>query len=170
MRSRFAAGAASALFLGLAALPARASAPFGAATPVRSKKGMVSAATRESVDAGAAAAFVLAVTYPQAGNLAGGGFAVVRTAEGGFYALDFRETAPAATWRNTYLDAGGGFRQMASRYGGLAVATPGTVRGLEALHRKFGRLPWRQLVAPAIALANTQSIRRSGRKNWSTSK
>ncbi len=167
MRSRFAAGAVSALFLGLAALPARASAPFGEATAARSKKGMISAATRESVDAGVrvlaaggdavdaaiAAAFVLAVTYPQAGNLAGGGFAVVRTAEGGFYALDFRETAPAATWRNTYLDSGGAFRQMASRYGGLAVATPGTVRGLETLHRKFGRLPWRRLLAPAISLA-----------------
>src|ERR1019366_5770010 len=74
-------------------------------------------------------------------------------AEGDFFALDFRETAPAATWRNTYLDAGGASRAQASRYGGLAGATPGTVRGLEALHRKFGRLPWGRLVAPAIALA-----------------
>jgi len=156
MRSRLVAGAAAALFLALAALSGRASMPLGEAPAARSKRGMVSAATRESVEAGArvlaegggavdaavSAAFVLAVTYPQAGNLAGGGFAVVRTAEGGFFALDFRETAPAATWRNTYLDAGGASRPQASRYGGLAVATPGTVRGLEALHRKFGRLPW----------------------------
>jgi len=128
---------------------------------------MVSAATPEAVEAGArvleagggavdaaiATAFVLAATYPQAGNLAGGGFAVVRTKDGGFFALDFRETAPAATWRNTYLDAAGAPRDMASRYGGLAVATPGTVRGLESLHRTLGRLPWARLVAPAVRLA-----------------
>ena len=167
MRSRPVAGAAAAFCLALAALSARASMPFGEAPAARSKRGMVSAATPESVEAGArvlaagggavdaaiSAAFVLAVTYPQAGNLAGGGFAVVRTAEGGFFALDFRETAPAGTWRNTFLDAGGASRPQAARYGGLAVATPGTVRGLETLHRKFGRLPWGRLVAPAIALA-----------------
>jgi gamma-glutamyltranspeptidase/glutathione hydrolase len=166
MRSRFAAGVV-AVFLSLAALSAWASGPFGQARAARSKRGMVSAATRESVEAGArmlaagggavdaavSAAFVLAVTYPQAGNLAGGGFAVVRTAEGGFFALDFREAAPAGTWRNTYLDAGGASKPQASLYGGLAVATPGTVRGLEVLHRKLGRLPWARLVAPAIALA-----------------
>ena len=167
MPSRFAAGVATAFSLALAALTAGASTPFGEAPSAHSKEGMVSAATPESVEAGArvlaagggavdaaiAVAFVLAVTYPQAGNLAGGGFAVVRTPEGGFFALDFRETAPAATWQNTYLVAGGASRPQASRYGGLAVATPGTVRGLEALHRRFGRLPWSRLVAPAIALA-----------------
>ncbi len=167
MLSRPAAGATAAVLLSLAALPTRASEPFGEAKVARSKRGMVSAATPESVEAGArvlaagggavdaaiTAAFVLAVTYPQAGNLAGGGFAVVRTAEGDFFALDFRETAPAATWRNTYLDAGRSSGPLASRYGGLAVATPGTVRGLEALHGRFGRLPWGRLVAPAIALA-----------------
>jgi gamma-glutamyltranspeptidase / glutathione hydrolase len=166
MRPRL-AGAAAAAFLALVAPSAWASAPFGEALAARSKRGMVSAATPESVEAGArvlaegggavdaaiASAFVLAVTYPQAGNLAGGGFAVVRTAEGGFFALDFRETAPAATWRNTYLDTGEASRPQTSRYGGLAVATPGTVRGLEALHRRFGRLPWDRLVAPSIVLA-----------------
>jgi gamma-glutamyltranspeptidase/glutathione hydrolase len=167
MRSRFTVGAAAAFVFGLAALSAQVSAAFGEAPPARSKRGMVVAATRESaeagtralaagggaVDAAIAAAFALAVSYPQAGNLAGGGFAVVRTAEGGLFALDFRETAPAGTWRNTYLDARGATRPLASRYGGLAVATPGTVRGLEALHGRFGRLPWARLVAPAIALA-----------------
>lgn len=167
MRSRFTAGAVVVLVLGFTAWRSEASAPLGAAPEARSKKGMVSAATAESVEAGArvlaagggavdaaiAVAFALAVTYPQAGNLAGGGFAVVRTPEGGFFALDFRETAPAATWRNTYFDAGGVRRPQASRYGGLAVATPGTVRGLETLHRKFGRLPWSRLVEPAIVLA-----------------
>jgi gamma-glutamyltranspeptidase / glutathione hydrolase len=144
-----------------------AATPFGEASTARSARGMVSAATPEAVEAGArileagggavdaaiATAFALAATYPQAGNLAGGGFAVVRTKDGGFFALDFRETAPAATWRNTYLDAAGTPRDRASRDGGLAVATPGTVRGLESLHRKLGRLPWARLVAPAIRLA-----------------
>ncbi len=166
MRSRLVAGT-GALVLAFTALSVRASAPFGEPPAARSKRGMVAAATPESVAAGArvlaagggavdaaiAAAFVLAVTYPQAGNLAGGGFAVVRTPEGGLFALDFRETAPAGSWRNTYLDARGASRPQASRFGGLAVATPGTVRGLEALHRKFGRLPWKRLVAPAIELA-----------------
>ncbi len=144
-----------------------AAAPFGEAKAARSARGMVSAATPEAVEAGArvlgagggavdaaiATAFALVATYPQAGNLAGGGFAVVRTGDGEFLALDFRETAPAATWRNTYLDAGGAPRERASRAGGLAVATPGTVRGLESLHRKLGRLPWARLVAPAVRLA-----------------
>jgi len=167
MRACQVAGAAVASFLALGGLPVRASAPEGEAPEARSRRGMVSSATKEASEAGArvlaegggavdaaiSAAFVLAVTYPQAGNLAGGGFAVVRTAEGGFFALDFRETAPAGTWRDTYLDARGASRPQPSRFGGLAVATPGTVRGLEALHGKFGRLPWSRLVAPAIALA-----------------
>ena len=111
MRPRFAVGAAAASVLVLAAPSVRATPPFGEAASARSKGGMVTAATPESVEAGArvlaagggavdaaiAAAFALAVTYPQAGNLAGGGFAVVRTAEGGLYALDFRETAPAGS-------------------------------------------------------------------------
>jgi gamma-glutamyltranspeptidase/glutathione hydrolase len=144
-----------------------AAAPFGEAKAARSARGMVSAATPEAalagarvleagggaVDAAIATAFALAATYPQAGNLAGGGFAVVRTKDGEFFALDFRETAPAATWRNTYLDAAGAPRGRASRDGGLAVATPGTVRGLESLHRKLGRLSWARLVAPAVRLA-----------------
>jgi len=169
MRSLEVAGAAVASFFALGALLAQAPTPFGAAKEARSRRGMVSAATPEAAEAGArvlaaggsavdaaiSSAFVLAVTYPQAGNLAGGGFAVVRTAEGRFFALDFRETAPAGTWRNTYLGSGGASRSEASRSGGLAVATPGTVRGLEALHKKLGRLPWSRLVEPAIALARS---------------
>jgi gamma-glutamyltranspeptidase/glutathione hydrolase len=171
MRARLGAGlviAVSIVALADAPAPPR-SAPFGEARTARSTRGMISAATPEAVEAGArvlaagggavdaaiATAFALAVTYPQAGNLAGGGFAVVRTKDGGFFALDFREVAPAATWRNTYLDAAGAPRPNGSRYGGLAVATPGTVRGLEALHRKFGRLPWFDVVAPSISLART---------------
>ncbi len=101
----------------------------------------------------AVALLALAVTYPQAGNLAGGGFAVVRTKDGLFFALDFRETAPAATWERTFLAPDGSPRPLASRRGGLAVATPGTVRGLMELHRRLGSLPWERLFTPALRLA-----------------
>jgi gamma-glutamyltranspeptidase/glutathione hydrolase len=141
--------------------------PFGPATSVSSGRGVVSSAEKHAsrvgaavlaaggnaVDAAIATAFALAVTYPQAGNLAGGGFAVVRTRDGGLFALDFRETAPGATWERTFIPSGGSPPADASRRGGLAVATPGTVRGLEELHQRLGHLPWPRLVAPAIALA-----------------
>ena len=84
---------------------------------------------------------------------AGGGFAVGRTPSGELWALDFRETAPAGTWRNSFLGPDGKARPGASLNGGLAVATPGTVRGLETLHRRFGKLPWARLFAPALRLA-----------------
>jgi len=106
-----------------------------------------------AVDAAVATALALAVTYPEAGNLAGGGFAVIRTADGRLYALDFRETAPAGVWPGAFLGPDGRPRPSASLAGGLSVGTPGTPRGLEALHRKLGRLPWRRLVEPAIRLA-----------------
>jgi gamma-glutamyltranspeptidase/glutathione hydrolase len=125
-----------------------------AATPEAAAAGAeILASGGNAVDAAVATAFALAVTYPQAGNLAGGGFAVVRSADGRLWALDFRETAPAGTSRNSFLDAGGRPLPGASHAGGLAVGTPGTVRGLEALHRKLGRLPWENLLAPAIRLA-----------------
>jgi gamma-glutamyltranspeptidase / glutathione hydrolase len=141
--------------------------PYGASPSAISRRGMAVAATAEAaragadalaaggnaVDAAVATAFALAVTYPQAGNLAGGGFAVVRTAAGEVFALDFRETAPAGTWKGTFLNADGSPRGDASRAGGLAVGTPGTVRGLEALHKRFGRLPWASLIAPAVKFA-----------------
>ena len=142
-------------------------APFGPAPMARSRLGVVSStvvnASRagaavlaeggNAVDAAVATAFALAVTYPQAGNLAGGGFAVVRTAEGRFFALDFRETAPSGTWERTFLNPDGTPRAGGALQGGLAVATPGTVRGLEELHAKLGKLPWRRLVEPALRLA-----------------
>jgi gamma-glutamyltranspeptidase/glutathione hydrolase len=105
------------------------------------------------VDAAVATAFALAVTYPPAGNVAGGGFAVGRSPDGELWALDFRETAPAGTWRDSFLGPDGKARPRASTLGGLAVGTPGTVRGLEALHRRYGKLPWARLVAPAVRLA-----------------
>ncbi|MEO8586354.1 MAG: gamma-glutamyltransferase [Acidobacteriota bacterium] len=144
-----------------------ATAPFGEAPTARARLGAVASATPEAtavgaavleaggnaVDAAVATAFALAVTYPPAGNLAGGGFAVGRTPGGELWALDFRETAPAGTWRDSFLAPDGKARRGASTLGGLAVATPGTVRGMEALHRRYGRLPWTRLIAPSVRLA-----------------
>ena len=105
-----------------------------------------------AVDAAVAAAFALAVTYPEAGNLGGGGFMLVWD-EGRPAFLDYRETAPAGATADMYLDRSGNLIAGASLVGALAVGVPGTVPGLEAAHRRYGRLEWAQLVAPAIALA-----------------
>ncbi len=101
-----------------------------------------------AVDAAIATAFALAVTYPLAGNLGGGGFMLVHPAPGGGepVAFDYRETAPAAAWPSMYI-------KEESQFTHRAVATPGTVRGLELAHRRFGGLPWPMLLEPAIALA-----------------
>jgi gamma-glutamyltranspeptidase/glutathione hydrolase len=113
----------------------------------------VLAAGGNAVDAAIATAFVLAVSHPSAGNLAGGGFAVVRVAKGQTAALDFRETAPAAATANMFLDAGGNPTRE-SLNGDKACGVPGSVAGLWALHQKYGKTKWADLVAPAIALAN----------------
>ncbi len=105
-----------------------------------------------AVDAAVATALVLAVVYPEAGNLGGGGFAVVRMG-GKLAALDFRETAPAAARRGMYLDAAGRPAADASKVGPLAAGVPGSPAGLYELHRSLGRLPWRRVVAPALRLA-----------------
>jgi gamma-glutamyltranspeptidase/glutathione hydrolase len=100
-----------------------------------------------AVDAAVATAFALAVTYPAAGNIGGGGFMLVHPPGGtGVTAFDYRETAPAAATTDMYA-AG------AERYGHKIVGVPGTVRGLELAHRRFGKLPWKDLVDPAIRLA-----------------
>ena len=105
-----------------------------------------------AVDAAVATALALAVVYPEAGNLGGGGFAVARMG-GELTALDFRETAPAAARRDMYLDAGGRPRPGASQTGPLAAGVPGSPSGLYELHRALGKLSWGRVVAPAIALA-----------------
>jgi gamma-glutamyltranspeptidase/glutathione hydrolase len=116
-------------------------------------------AAREILDAGGNAAdaavalgFTLAVTYPEAGNLGGGGFATVLMA-GHEYFLDYREQAPAAATRDMYLDQAGNVIPDASTIGARAVAVPGTVAGLWALHHRFARLPWSRDLAPAIRYA-----------------
>jgi gamma-glutamyltranspeptidase/glutathione hydrolase len=105
-----------------------------------------------AVDAAVATALALAVVFPQAGNLGGGGFAVVRI-DGQVHALDFRETAPAAATADMYLAADGSPRPEASLVGPLSAGVPGSPAGLHELHRRFGRMPWRRVVEPAIRLA-----------------
>lgn len=105
-----------------------------------------------AVDAAIAAAFALAVVYPEAGNLGGGGFMVVRMADGTVAALDFRETAPLAATRDMYLDENGELTDR-SLTGHLASGVPGSVAGLWEAHRRFGSRPWAELLAPAIRLA-----------------
>lgn len=103
-------------------------------------------------DAVVAVHFALAVVNPEAGNLGGGGFLVARTKEGVTSTLDFRETAPAAVSRDMFLGADGHLLPD-SAFGHRAAGVPGSVMGMWELHRKHGSLPWRELLGPAIALA-----------------
>ncbi len=105
-----------------------------------------------AVDAAIALGLALAVTHPSAGNLGGGGFMVIRRADGAAYALDYRETAPSAASRDMYLDAQGNLSD-ARLNGPKAAGIPGTVAGFAAAHAKLGKLPWRALVEPALRLA-----------------
>jgi gamma-glutamyltranspeptidase / glutathione hydrolase len=106
-----------------------------------------------AVDAAVALGFTLAVTYPEAGNLGGGGFATVLIG-GHEYFLDYREQAPGAATRDMYLDSAGNVIPDASTIGAKAVGVPGTVAGLWELHRRFGHLPWSRDLAPAIRYAH----------------
>ncbi len=107
-----------------------------------------------AVDAAIAVQFAIAVCYPRAGNIGGGGFMLIRTKEGVIDALDYREKAPAAASRDMYLDSLGNVIPSLSTEGHLAAGVPGTVAGLFAAHEKYGRLPMRELIKPAIALAD----------------
>ncbi|MCK5571432.1 MAG: gamma-glutamyltransferase family protein, partial [Bacteroidetes bacterium] len=105
-----------------------------------------------AVDAMVATAFALAVVYPEAGNIGGGGFAVLSLADGTSAALDFRETAPLASRAAMYLDSLGEMTS-GSVTGHRASGVPGSVAGLRALHERYGTLPWKDLLDPAIQLA-----------------
>jgi gamma-glutamyltranspeptidase/glutathione hydrolase len=107
-----------------------------------------------AVDAAVATAFALAVTHPSAGNLGGGGFMIVRTADGKATSFDYREKAPAASTPTMYLKPDGTIDRSLTRAGWLAPGVPGTVRGLAMAHRKFGKLPWADVVRPAARLAS----------------
>lgn len=106
-----------------------------------------------AIDAAIAVQFAMAVVYPRAGNLGGGGFMVIRLANGDHDALDYREKAPLAATRNMYLDSSGNVIPDLSRAGILAVGVPGTVAGMVAAHQKYGRLKFNELVKPAVQLA-----------------
>jgi gamma-glutamyltranspeptidase/glutathione hydrolase len=104
-------------------------------------------------DAAVAVQFALAVVYPRAGNIGGGGFAIIRTADGKHNSLDFRETAPTASFEEMYCDKEGNVHSDWSQKGHLAVGVPGTVDGMVKLHQKYGKMPWADLLNPAIQLA-----------------
>ena len=152
----------SILVAALAVAPA-----LGVAQMVSSKTGLVVSTSGPASDAGAAilraggnavdaavaTAFALAVTYPGAGNIGGGGFMVIRLANGTATTIDYRERAPLKATATMYLDATGEIARNLTNEGYLAPGVPGTVRGLALAHRKFGRLPWKQVVMPAVRLA-----------------
>ncbi len=134
---------------------------------VRARHGMVATAERHAseaglailkqggnaVDAAVAVGFALAVTLPEAGNLGGGGFMVIRLADGRETTIDYREAAPGRATRDMFLDETGTPVSSRSLTGPLACGVPGSVAGLSLAHRKFGRLTLPQVIAPAIALA-----------------
>lgn len=105
-----------------------------------------------AVDAAVAVGFAMAVVHPEAGNLGGGGFMVLRLADGTVQTLDYRETAPARATRDMYLDSLGEPTDR-SLTGHLAAGVPGAVAGLTEAHHRFGHLPFAAVIAPAIGLA-----------------
>lgn len=136
------------------------------AQPVRARNGMVVSREANATDAGVAVlraggnaidaavavGFALAVTHPSAGNIGGGGFLLVRFADGRSTFIDFREKAPGKATRDMYLDAKGNPTKD-SLLGWRASGVPGTVRGLAYAHAKYGRAKWSSLLAPAVTLA-----------------
>ncbi len=136
--------------------------------PLRTKKAMVVSANPlaseagvkmlrkggNAVDAAVATTFAISVVEPFSAGIGGGGFLLLRESKTGeIKALDFRERAPIKATKNMYLDAQGKVRPNVSVNGYLAVATPGTVAGVYEVHRRYGKLPWREVLKPAIALA-----------------
>ena len=135
--------------------------------PVRGKNGVVASSSAigsavgveilkqggNAIDAAVATAFAMAVTWPTAGNIGGGGFLIWHGADGEATAFDFREKAPLAATENMYLDEDGNVRDNSNHDGILAVGVPGTIAGLELAHQRLGLLPWEDLLQPAIDLA-----------------
>jgi|UniRef100_UPI00404AE624 gamma-glutamyltranspeptidase / glutathione hydrolase len=106
-----------------------------------------------AVDAAVAMQFALAVVYPDAGNIGGGGFMVYRSAAGKLATLDFREKAPGNASRDMYLDSAGNAITEKSIFGHLAAGVPGSVDGMVKAHARFGKLSWAEVVQPALDLA-----------------
>ncbi len=146
-----------------------AASPFVAKkAPVFAQNGMATSAHPEAskvgvailkmggnaIDAAVATQFALAVVHPSAGNIGGGGFLVFRDKTGKAYTLDYREKAPALASRNMYLDEKGEVKPGQPSWNGhLASGTPGSVDGLVLAHKRFGKLSWKQVLQPAIDLA-----------------
>jgi gamma-glutamyltranspeptidase/glutathione hydrolase len=105
-----------------------------------------------AVDAAVAVGFALTVVHPEAGNIGGGGFMVIRLKDGGVYTIDYREVAPGRSTRDMYVDLRGNPTEL-SIVGHLAAGVPGSVAGMAEAHRRFGKLPWRDVVEPAVRLA-----------------
>jgi gamma-glutamyltranspeptidase / glutathione hydrolase len=140
---------------------------FAAVHPVRAPHAMVASvhelasragvetmqAGGNAVDAAVATGFALAVVHPQAGNLGGGGFMLIRMAEGDVRFIDYREKAPAASTAGMYLDARGNVIENASLVGYKAIAVPGSVAGMVYASKKYGKLPLERIMRPAIKLA-----------------
>ena len=151
------------LFLLFVALPAYGASPeatYGTRAMVSSRSVHASEAGvavmragGNAVDGAVATAFALAVAYPNAGNLGGGGFAVIRLPDGQVVTLDHRETAPAAANRNMFLDDEGNVIPGMSLASHAASGVPGSVAGLLAMHERFGKLSREAVLAPAIRLA-----------------
>ena len=121
--------------------------------PLASRAGVeIMKAGGNAVDAAVAVGFALAVVYPEAGNIGGGGFTVVRMADGRVASIDYREVAPIAATRDMFLDDSGRITRK-SIVGPLASGVPGSVAGLVAQHQKFGQLPLARVLGPAIRLA-----------------
>jgi gamma-glutamyltranspeptidase/glutathione hydrolase len=151
----------------VAALALLAAAPAAALTPVGARNGMVVTSSAPATDAGVeilrrggnavdaavAVGFALAVTHPAAGNLGGGGFMLVRIADGRTVALDYRETAPAAATRDMYLDAHGTVIPKASTRGPRSAGVPGTVAGLALALERYGTMDLATVLRPALELA-----------------
>ncbi|QYX31895.1 gamma-glutamyltransferase [Sphaerospermopsis torques-reginae] len=148
--------------------------------PLKSKNGMVTSANPlaseagisilkqggNAVDAAVATTFAISVVEPFSAGIGGGGFLLFHSQKTGeIKALDFRERAPIKATKNMYLDANGKVIPGASTNGYLAVATPGTVAGMYEVHRRYGKLPWQEVVKPSIALAKNGFII-SNRVSW----
>jgi gamma-glutamyltranspeptidase / glutathione hydrolase len=144
-----------------------ASSARSAHIPERAKNGMVASVSEiasqvgvdilkrggNAVDAAVAVGLALAVVWPVAGNLGGGGFMVIRLADGKATTIDYREMAPGAAHRNVYLDAQGNYIRGSSTFGHRAAGVPGTVAGLAYALEKYGKLKWAEVAEPAHKLA-----------------
>ncbi|HEY3013403.1 MAG TPA: gamma-glutamyltransferase, partial [Gemmatimonadales bacterium] len=137
-------------FLGKARVTVAESAMVVSGSPIASEVGRdILRRGGNAVDAAVAVGFALAVVHPEAGNIGGGGFMIIRLRDGGVYALDYRETAPGRATRDMYRNAG----EEASVTGHLSAGVPGAVAGLTEAHRRFGRLPFSTVIETSIRLA-----------------